>query len=169
MVPHRASLLAAAVALALLLAACGDDHPAAPSPEDGPPPVSSSPEVAEFVDRVNAHRAALGLATLEWDPAIAAVAQAHSEDMVARGFFSHTNPDGESPFDRLAAAGIAYSAAGENIAYGFPTPASVLAAWLGSDGHRANIENASYTHHGVGLAGTHWTHLFVRRPAGALP
>lgn len=163
----RPRLLAAAAALALTLAACGDtDQPTAPPP-DGGPPVSSSPAVVEFVELMNAHRMAMGLAALEWDPEVAAVAQAHSDDMVARGFFSHTNPDGESPFDRLHAAGIAYSAAGENIAYGYPTAASVLAAWLGSDGHRANIENASYTHHGVGLAGTHWTHLFIRMSTGA--
>jgi len=97
------------------------------------------------------------------------VAQAHSQDMVDRGFFSHTNPDGESPFDRLAEAGIAYAAAGENIAYGYSTASSVLAAWLGSSGHRANIEYAGYTHHGVGLVGTYWTHVFLRpsTPAAA--
>jgi uncharacterized protein YkwD len=38
----------------------------------------------------------------------------------------------------------------------------VLAAWLNSSGHRANIENCSLTHHGVGLEGTHWTHVFLR-------
>ena len=166
MTRHRARLWTAVAAIAFLVAGCGDDHPAAP---DAPPPAAASPAVAEFTALVNAHRAALGLAPLAWDPAIAAVAQAHSADMVARGFFSHTNPDGESPFDRLAAAGVSYSAAGENIAYGYPTAESVLAAWLASDGHRANIENGSFTHHGVGLAGTHWTHVFVRGPSGARP
>jgi uncharacterized protein YkwD len=160
--------LATAAAFALTLLACGDTgEPAAPPPPGPEPPALVSPAVAEFVDLVNAHRTSMGLAQLTWDAEVAAVAQAHSQDMVARGFFSHTNPDGESPFDRLRAAGIAYSAAGENIAYGYPTPASVLAAWLGSDGHRANIENANYTHHGVGLAGTDWTHLFIRSPTGA--
>jgi uncharacterized protein YkwD len=87
--------------------------------------------------------------------------------MVARGFFSHTNPDGLSPFDRLNAAGVDFTAAGENIAYGYPSASAVLSAWLGSSGHRANIENGNYTHHGVGLEGTHWTHVFIRRPVSA--
>ncbi len=161
---RRLLILQAAAALtAALGVSCGSDGPAAPAP----PPVSVPPQVAEFLDLVSAHRISLGLAPLTWDDDVAAVAQAHSQDMLARGFFSHTNPDGESPFDRLRTAGISYTAAGENIAYGFPTAAGVFAAWLASSGHRANIENANYTHHGVGLEGTYWTHVFIRAPAGA--
>ena len=145
--------------------------PTAPAPGLNPPagPGPSDSTVAEFVTLVNAHRVSIGLAPLAWDAGVAAVAQAHSQDMVDRQFFSHTNPDGESPFDRLAEAGIAYTAAGENIAYGYSTASSVLAAWLGSSGHRANIEYAGYTHHGVGLVGTYWTHVFLRpsTPAAA--
>lgn len=166
---RRLLLLATAAALTSILAACDDTDgpigpglPVAQEPEP-PPPVSVVPEVAEFVDLMNAHRTSMGLNPLVWDDQVAAVAQAHSEDMVARQFFSHTNLDGESPFDRLTAAGITYLSAGENIAYGYPTAESVLAAWLGSSGHRANIENPNYTHHGVGLEGTHWTHVFIRR------
>lgn len=166
---RRLLILASAAALIAILAGCdGTDGPIGPNlpppdPEpESPPPVSVAPEVAEFVELVNAHRTSMGLDALTWDDQVAAVAQAHSEDMVARGFFSHTNPDGESPFDRLTAAGITYLSAGENIAYGYPTASSVLAAWLGSSGHRANIENSNYTHHGVGLEGTLWTHVFIR-------
>ncbi len=99
---------------------------------------------------------------LSWDDGIAAVAQAHSEDMVARGFFDHTNPDGATPFDRLADAGIVYRSAAENIAAGQATGERVLASWLSSSGHRANIENCSLTQHGVGLFDRHWTHVFIR-------
>ena len=88
--------------------------------------------------------------------------QAHSADMIARSFFAHNNPDGDSPFDRLSDAGIDYSMAAENIAYGYGDAASVLQAWLDSPGHKANIENCSLTEHGVGLDGTHWTHVFIR-------
>lgn len=44
---------------------------------------------------------------------------------------------------------------------------AVLAAWLNSSGHRANIENANFTHHGVGKAGTSWTHVFIRASTSA--
>ena len=56
--------------------------------------------------------------------------------------------------DRLAACGYPIGSVGwgENIAYGYATPADVMNAWLNSPGHRANIENASYRAIGVGVA-----------------
>jgi uncharacterized protein YkwD len=137
----------------VLVTACASDAGLSPVPGS---------DIELFAELMNAHRSTVGCAALTWNPEVAAVAQAHSEDMVARDFFSHTNPDGESPFDRLHNASITYSAAAENIAYGYPTADAVLQAWLGSAGHRANIENCALTEHGVGLQGTHWTHLFIR-------
>jgi uncharacterized protein YkwD len=129
--------------------ACGDSNPEIPA------------DVEKFVSLVNAHRVTVGCAPLEWDGRVADVAEAHSEDMVARDFFSHTNPDGDSPRDRLSDAGISFRLAAENIAWGYASAEAVLSGWLGSSGHRANIENCALTHHGVGLADWHWTHLFV--------
>ena len=93
------------------------------------------------------------------------VAQAHSEDMARREYFSHTNPDGRSPFDRMTAAGYKYSLAAENIAAGQTTPHSVIDAWMNSPGHRANILNCGLTEIGVGYAtgGSYrhyWTQAF---------
>lgn len=119
-------------------------------------------DVGQFVLLMNEHRASVGCGPLQWNLAVAFVAENHSEDMVLRSFFAHTNPDGASPFDRLQAAGIDYSGAAENIASGYPTAEAVLAGWLGSPGHRTNIENCSLTEHGVGLVESRWTHLFIR-------
>ena len=117
---------------------------------------------------VNSERAKNGLSALSWADDIAAVARAHSSDMINRGFFSHTNPDGESPFDRLKNNGISYRTAAENIAYGQKTPADVMNAWMNSSGHRANILNKNVTELGVGAVknnnGTiYWTQVFVAR------
>ncbi|NLF80273.1 MAG: hypothetical protein GX572_03675, partial [Clostridia bacterium] len=46
--------------------------------------------------------------------------------------------------------GITYLSAGENLAYGYKTPAEVVKAWLKSPGHKANILNARYTMLGIG-------------------
>ncbi|MDQ3389361.1 MAG: CAP domain-containing protein [Gemmatimonadota bacterium] len=92
----------------------------------------------------------------------AAVAEGHSRDMRRRGYFSHTTPEGLSPFDRLSRAGIAFRSAGENIAEGATTAEKALSQWLGSPSHRAAIEDCSYTHHGAGREGVYWTHLFLR-------
>jgi uncharacterized protein YkwD len=139
----------------LAVGACDTDDPLAPE-------VDLDPQVEQFVSLLNAHRADIGCPALEWSGGVATVAQAHSEDMVARNFFSHTNPDGKSPFNRLADAGVGYSSAAENIAYGYPTAAAVMSGWLGSPGHRANIENCGLTQHGVGLYESRWTHVFIR-------
>ena len=119
-------------------------------------------EVVSFVKLMNAHRVSRGLPALVWDSRAAAVAQAHSRDMFNRNYFSHTSQDGRTTWDRLAAGGVAYSEAGENIAWGQRTGRAVLTAWLDSPGHRANIQRGSYTRHGVGKVGTYWTHVFIR-------
>jgi uncharacterized protein YkwD len=139
-------------------------HTRAPAPATGP----IDREVVSFVKLMNAHRISMGLSALVWDSRAAAVAQAHSRDMFDRHYFSHTSPDGRSTWDRLAARGVTYSQAGENIAWGQGTGSAALRAWLRSPGHRANIEHSSYTHHGVGKVGTYWTHIFIR-PTRAPP
>src|SRR5690606_32923140 len=61
---------------------------------------------------------------LTMDPALRCAARMHSKDMSDRDFFSHTNPDGESPWDRMGKTGYGgYKAAGENIAAGSPNAA----------------------------------------------
>ncbi|MEU3901573.1 CAP domain-containing protein [Streptomyces sp. NPDC045251] len=120
---------------------------------------------AEVVDLTNRERVRAGLAALAADPRLTAAAQAHSTDMVARDFYSHTDPDGGKPWDRAAAAGAARRTVGENIACGQRSPADVVEGWMNSPGHRANILKADFTHIGIGLAGggragTYWTQLF---------
>jgi uncharacterized protein YkwD len=133
-------------------------HIRAPASTTGP----IGREVVSFVKLMNAYRISRGLSPLAWDSRAAAVAQAHSRDMLDRHYFSHTSPDGRSTWDRLAGRGVTYSQAGENIAWGQRTGRAALTAWLRSPGHRANIESDSYTRHGVGKVGTYWTHVFIR-------
>ncbi|MFC7573793.1 CAP domain-containing protein [Klenkia terrae] len=118
-----------------------------------------------MLDLVNAERAAAGCGPVVADGGLAAVARAHSADMRDRGYFSHTTPDGLSPWDRAAAAGVS-GASAENIAQGYGDGASVMAGWMDSPGHRANILDCSNTRLGVGIAdgsgGPWWTQLFGR-------
>jgi uncharacterized protein YkwD len=154
----RTALLAAASAAAL--AACAEAA-AAPTPPAGDPPSDVAADVLEFAELANEHRARKGCRPLAWHVEAGVVAQGHSADMVARGFFSHVNPDGRDPFERLRAAGVPFSSAAENIAAGYPSAEAVLQAWLASPGHRTNLENCRYTRHGVGLVGTTWTHVLL--------
>ena len=123
---------------------------------------------AEVLRLVNEERAKYGLGALKRASDLDALARAHSQDMINRHFFDHTNPDGQSPFDRMRAAGISYRAAAENIAYGQRSAAAVMDAWMNSSGHRANILNGTYTEIGIGAVknsgGTiYWTQEFVKR------
>ncbi|CAM5343878.1 RNA polymerase sigma factor OS=Streptomyces glaucescens OX=1907 GN=SGLAU_30880 PE=3 SV=1 [Streptomyces glaucescens] len=113
---------------------------------------------------MNEERAAAGCAPLTEDPQLNQAAQGHSEDMAARGFFDHTNPDGADPGRRTTAAGYAWSTYGENIARGQQTPEAVMESWMNSPGHRANILNCSFEDIGVGVhdgsGGPWWTQNF---------
>ncbi|MGR4849523.1 CAP domain-containing protein [Streptomyces sp. LARHCF252] len=120
---------------------------------------------AAVTDLTNRERARAGLRPLAVDPLLTGAAQAHSTDMVARAFYSHTAPDGSRPWDRAAAAGSTRRSIGENIACGQRSPADVVEGWMNSPGHRANILNPGFTHIGIGFAGggragTYWTQLF---------
>ncbi|WP_406010709.1 CAP domain-containing protein [Streptomyces sp. NBC_00637] len=120
---------------------------------------------AEVVALTNRERARAGLRALAVDPPLTTAAQAHTADMAARAFYSHTSPEGSRPWDRAAAAGSARRTIGENIACGQRSPAEVVEGWMNSPGHRANILQPDFTHIGVGFAGggpsgTYWTQLF---------
>ncbi len=117
----------------------------------------------EVVRLVNAERTKHGLDALTEDWELSRVARYKSQDMHDRGYFSHTSPTYGSPFQMIRAFGLSYRTAGENIAMGYATPAAVVNGWMNSEGHRANILNASYTKIGVGYVsdGNYWTQQFI--------
>ena len=120
----------------------------------------------EVVTLVNQERAKQGLAPLKENWELSRVARYKSGDMADNNYFSHTSPTYGSPFNMMKNFGIKYMAAGENIAMGQPTAASVMNAWMNSPGHKANILGKNFTEIGVGVArnnnGTiYWTQQFI--------
>jgi uncharacterized protein YkwD len=104
---------------------------------------------------------------LTMNPALRCASRNHSKDMAVNDFFSHTNLQNQSPFERMQLAGYSYSAAGENIAAGNATAAATMQQWMSSDGHCANIMNPSFQELGVGYHpggsyGHYWTQKFGR-------
>lgn len=123
-----------------------------PAPANPAPPSSNISQIEQDIFRLtNEQRAKNGLPPYVWDDAIAAVARAHSKDMGARNFFSHVNPDGVDPFQRMRVGGISFSYAGENIAGG-PSAGIMMNNWMNSPGHKANILNSGFHRIGVGVA-----------------
>lgn len=164
---HRSLPCFAALVLSLAAAGC----------EAGDGPTGSWPEEnaqieAELLAAVNAQRAAGAVCdgesfgpapALVTHPLLVEAARAHSHDMVTRAFFSHTNPDGEDPGDRLEALGYPWTAYGENIASGQTSVDEVMRAWMGSPGHCSNIMDPDFTEIGLGFHETRWTQVFGRR------
>lgn len=116
------------------------------------PPVQRNSFLDEVLRLVNVERANAntGLKPLVLSDKLNQVAYSHSQDMALSDYFSHTGANGSSPQDRAYKAGYQYSRFGENIAAGYVTPEEVVAAWMTSQGHRANILNPNYKEMGVG-------------------
>ena len=108
------------------------------------------PWETEVIALTNAERANHGCAPLAYSPRLTAAAQGHRRDMAINDYFSHYSLDGRTPWDRIRATGYDYDRAAENIAAGYGSPASVVAGWMASTGHRANILNCALTEIGVG-------------------
>jgi uncharacterized protein YkwD len=134
---------------------------------------SSSAAAAAFADQVvtltNQQRAAAGCGPLNSNPNLTTAAQGHSADMAANHYFDHDSQNGDTPWDRMNAAGYTgWTLAGENIAEGQTTPQDVMDAWMHSEGHRANILNCAFNDIGVGYAVSdngdrYWTQDFGQR------
>lgn len=151
----------AALALGPLLAGCV--APPITTRGDTSPVGDPATAIADFVELANQARADAGCSgRLVWHEGVAAVAVAHSDDMSRRDYFNHVDPQQRTPMDRVQAAAIPVSAVAENIALGQPSGRAVFESWRDSPGHRRNMLNCGYTHHGVGLVDGYWTHVLVR-------
>ena len=106
----------------------------------------------QLFDLTNATRVEKGLNALSWDDQVRDTARKHSLDMAEQNYFSHTNLDGESPFDRMEEDQVAFRTAGENLAYGQLSSIFAHEGLMNSKGHRENILQPHYEHLGVGVA-----------------
>ncbi|MBX4200431.1 CvpA family protein [Candidatus Parcubacteria bacterium] len=103
-----------------------------------------------MLELINEERAKVGARPLVMDKSIVAVARAHSSDMWQRSYFAHTDPDGNSPFDRMRKAGITFGAAGENLALA-RTVERAHEGLMNSPGHKKNILDPAFRRVGIGV------------------
>ena len=105
----------------------------------------------QVIELTNQERVRAGLPTLKANPLLAQAASAHTSAMADRGFMDHQDPTTRTmPGDRVRSAGFDWTTVGENVAAGAPTPAEVVAGWMASPGHRANILSVDFNEIGVG-------------------
>jgi hypothetical protein len=114
---------------------------------------------AEFLmlQRINALRYRSGLPLIGLDESLSEVCRRHALDMACRDYFDHFTPDGQSPDDRVGAAGLPYQVS-ENIGiirtFGRTLPevvGALMDGFLKSPNHRANILDPNVTHVGIGF------------------
>ena len=142
--------------LALLFVTAALPSPVGALPIDG----SESPQLeARIIALTNAERGRLGLQPLVADAALTQAARAHSVEMIRLDYFAHESPTPalRTPSLRAARAGCTDVEVGENIAFfqGWNVEEAarrVVADWMASPGHRANLLRPSYTAIGIGLA-----------------
>jgi uncharacterized protein YkwD len=156
--------------LAVLALACARQAPApppAPEPVVEAPPVVVTPRpkpapparsLESIVDSIfiltNRERVRADLTPLRRNAQLARAAQLQAEQMAAAGKLSHQVPDSRYPTltSRLRLVGYVWRSVGENVAEGYTSGAALMAGWMTSAPHRANVLSAKFTETGVGLA-----------------
>lgn len=137
-----------------------------PTPSQEPSQSTTAMDEAAkaVVDMVNEERAKQGLSALTVDETLVEAASIRADEIVSS--FAHTRPDGQSCFTVLKDLGYSYTGAGENIAKGQTSAERVMAGWMSSPGHYANIMKSTFTKIGVGhvvVNGVHyWAQMFAR-------
>jgi uncharacterized protein YkwD len=128
----------------------------APPPPKRPPPPSRS--IATIVDTLfmltNRERTRADLTPLRRSAELSRAAELQAEQMAAAGKLAHEIPGSRYPTlaSRLKLVGYTYRSSGENVAEGYTSGAALMAGWMTSPPHRANILSARYTETGVGMA-----------------
>lgn len=111
---------------------------------------------AALAEIINAARNDAAVPALIINESLNNIAQQRSDDMAARGYFSHITPEGKSVYNYLFENGIMYSTAGENIQFCSPpsmaSPGLFFNTWMNSDVHRANMLNPYFTGAGIGAS-----------------
>jgi len=100
---------------------------------------------------------------------LAQVALAYAREMARWQFMDHTGRDGSSPAQRISRSGYRWSEVGENLASGIMRPEEVIAGWLSSPEHCANLMDPLFREMGVAFAvnphdarGVYWAMEFAK-------
>lgn len=141
--PYFQRLVAALLAAALLV-------PASASAEIRSRRRTERISTAALIAEMNHYRERAGLSPLRMDGRLSDAAADRIRDMYDQRYFNHVAPDGTQPFVWLRRHSYRYRFVGENLAAGYPSARQIVAGWMRSPGHRANILSRNFRD--VGLA-----------------
>ncbi|MBI4122676.1 MAG: hypothetical protein HY462_01630 [Parcubacteria group bacterium] len=115
-------------------------------------PVNAS----ELIELTNREREALSLPPFAPNHQLTQAAFRKAGDMLEKGYFAHTTPDSKPFYRWIEDENYYYLYAGENLAIDFETSEGVVAAWMASPTHRANIVNENYSDIGLVAVRGNW-------------
>lgn len=117
-----------------------------------PAALASDLTVENILQAINQQRSQRNLVTLNTDTRLSGAGQSKADDMQSRHYFAHVDPEGNYVWPKIVAAGYTpYLQLGENLAIEFYDTESLVAAWMNSPTHRANILNDGFKDQGMGL------------------
>lgn len=112
---------------------------------------ATSISAERLLELVNEQRTKSGVPALSLSSELNQAAIGKAGDMFAKNYWAHISPTGETPWTFITRAGYRYIYAGENLAKSFNTSEEVVAAWMNSPTHRANILKSEYSEIGFAV------------------
>ncbi len=112
---------------------------------------ASSITVSQILDNINEERAKIGEPALKLNNELSQAAVTKATDMFNEQYWAHTSPTGKTPWVFIQNSGYQYSVAGENLARDFGDTKSMVAAWMASPTHQANILQKKYLETGIAV------------------
>jgi len=106
---------------------------------------------SNVLNSTNLERQKYKLEPLKLNNLLSRSAQYKAEDIVNKDYWSHSSPEGQTPWDFIKHVGYEYSIAGENLARDYIDTNSLMKAWMKSPTHRENILNNNFTEIGIGI------------------
>jgi len=104
-----------------------------------------------LVSMTNSARAQNGLGALSTNSELATAAYAKAQDILAKDYFAHNSPSGQTPWDFITSSGYTYAYAGENLGIGYTDASELFSAWMSSATHRDNILNPNFREIGIAV------------------
>ncbi|WP_339836435.1 CAP domain-containing protein [uncultured Flavobacterium sp.] len=118
----------------------------------------------ETLDLINKYRDSVGFSKLEKINHISYVSSEHSDEMVQTNIIGHANFAQRQSNLHIALGALEV---GENVAFNYSTPKSVIKAWLKSQSHKDNLDG-DYTHFGISIRENEigqkfYTNIFIKK------
>ena len=154
------------LALAFTMISCSSDDSEATSADNRLiENYSYDNDEIQLADMINDYRESIGLNRLETVNHVSYKSEEHNEYMIVNNVVNHDffQQRSQNIIEVLGAVKV-----NENVAYNYMTPQGALNAWLGSAGHKANIEG-DFTHFGISVSVNpdngrkYYTNIFVKK------